>query len=368
MPYRADAASIRWIADSQSLAAAVAEWGGLIGLDTEFVRTDTFYPEPGIYQIAHAHGVDVLDPLSITDFTPFADVLKDPQVTKIMHACQEDAELIHHHLGVVLAGVFDTQFAQAFVSEDFSLSYARLVEQRLDIALSKHETRSNWRQRPLTDQQIEYAVEDVVYLHALYDALHAQLQTQGKLAWFDEEMTVRATYLAADPQVYYKNLKKAWGFRPAELARLKALCAWREMRAQSDNIPRNRVVWDDHLFRFARRAQLRGRDILQLLPKGVAQRYLEEILQAVADLNEDDVDPIPQPLTSRQGATVKTMRDAGLKLSSSQGMAPELLCRKRDLEELVRHHAMTGELSACFATWRKSLVGETYLAILNGAA
>ena len=207
MPCKADAASISWIDTDAELQAAAERWRehAVIGIDTEFQRTDTFFPLPGLYQVAAGERVYLLDPLAIKAWQPFVDCLVNPAVTKIMHACSEDLELIHHHLGVVPQNVFDTQLANAFQSTDYSTSYANLVEQLLGESLGKHETRSNWLRRPLSDKQLRYAWEDVAFLADLHSALVARLTELGRRAWFDELMAQRGEFARVAPEDYYKK-------------------------------------------------------------------------------------------------------------------------------------------------------------------
>ena len=128
MPYREEDISIYWIDSDEELARAVVSWSPVIALDTEFIRTNTFYPIPGLYQVASGANVFLLDPLTIENWEPFKRYLVDTDTRIIMHACLEDLELIYAHLQTVPSNVFDTQLANAYVSEDYSLSYARLVE------------------------------------------------------------------------------------------------------------------------------------------------------------------------------------------------------------------------------------------------
>ena len=365
MRYRDGARSVDWIASDADLRSACENLGSLIALDTEFIRTDTYYPVPGLYQIGTTDRVLLIDPQAVTQWDPLKVVLQDPGCTKIMHACLEDLELLYHHLGITLEKVFDTQYANAFVSGDFSLSYAALVDQILQVNLPKHETRSNWLKRPLSDDQVNYAIEDVVYLHALYDSLTEDLVRSSRLEWFHADMAARQVFKPVDPATYYRGLKKAWRLSPLELSYFQALCQWREETAQTENVPRNRVVWDEHLFTFATCDNLSQADLRASLPGSVARRYSQDILGTVAAAGAQAPDPLPPPLTSAQGSLVKVMRRAGLEQSDRLGIAPELLCRKRDLEECVRHHARHGALSETFSTWREPLVGNIYLQILE---
>ena len=359
-----------WVESNEQLAEVAALFTDTVAIDTEFVRTNTYYPMPGLYQVACGSRAYLLDPLKIDDWTPFRAVLEDPGVVKIMHACLEDLELIYHHLNCVLKNVFDTQYAQAFVSEHFSLSYANLVDVRLGHKVSKHETRSNWLQRPLTPEQLDYAVEDVLHLQPLYDGLIDELRNGDKLEWFREDMRLRETYSPQDPDRYYQLVKKAWQFNPRQLSRLKVLCAWRERKAQTLNVPRNRVVWDDHLYKFARADRLSTGFIYSVLPRAVARRYAEEVMSLVGPTEVesvgDEVVPLPKPLTSQQGGKVKALRSVGLELAETQGIAPELVCRRRDLEDCVRYHTNHGRLPEDLGSWRQVLVGDRYMQVLSG--
>ena len=359
---------VEWIADNQSLASAVALWQDHIALDTEFIRTNTYYPMPGLYQIATGEDVYLIDPLSIDDWQPFQDYLVDPSTTKIMHACLEDLELLHHHLGINPQNVFDTQYANAFLSADFSLSYGALVERAVGVELLKHETRSNWLQRPLSDEQVKYAVEDVTYLLAMYSALVSSLENLGRAAWFGADMLTRAVYEPGEPMQYYRNVKKAWQLSGPQLAVLQTLCAWRENTARVENVPRSRVIWDDHLFDFSRVEVLASNHVHQALPRGVARRYADLLVEYHRiGRSAQSPGPLPKPLTSAQGSTLKSLRAVARSKADSLGIAPELLARKRDLEACIRHHAERSELSPHYSTWRGELVGEPFLDVLEAS-
>ena len=182
MPYREEDTSIYWIDSDTELARAVESWGAIIALDTEFIRTNTFYPIPGLYQVASNSNIFLIDPLLIEEWQPFKDYLLDPETVKVLHACQEDLELIYAHLQIVPQNVVDTQLANAYVSENYSLSYAKLVEQNLGLQVDKQQTRSDWLQRPLSDDQLHYAVVDVEHLVAIFEQLQQQLYDKSRLS------------------------------------------------------------------------------------------------------------------------------------------------------------------------------------------
>lgn len=361
-------AAHQWIDSNEGLADAAACWGAVIGLDTEFQRTDTFHPIPGLYQLVADGEIWLIDPLAIDDWHPLTRALEDPATVKIMHSCSEDLELIAHHLEVRPANLFDTQIAYAFVSEHLSISYANLVNALLGLTLEKHQVRSDWLRRPLSQAQLSYACEDVASLPALHRLLSAQLEAKGRWHWFREDMALREAAPSIDPDRYYLGVKGAWRLKGAQLGALKALCAWRERQAMQEDRPRNRVVWDEHLLQFARSANLTTAQIEARLPRRLARRYGEALIAAHDEGPATSAEATPpRPLSGSQAARVKQLREIGLGRAASLGMAPELLSRRRDLEACLRHHSATGELSAPYQGWRGALVGTEFAAVLDAS-
>jgi len=366
MPCKGVAVSISWVATDAELSSAVAAWEGVIGLDTEFLRTNTFYPIPGLYQIISGQDVYLVDPLNIDDWRPLVDHLENPDYLVIMHACGEDLELMHHHFGASPQGVFDTQLAHAFVSTEFSTSYANLVSVTLNVTLDKHETRSNWLHRPLTEEQIRYAWEDVVHLPHVYESLSAKLEETGRTAWFRETMNVHGNYQPGNPDEYYRSVKKAWKLDGQTLAVLQSLAAWRERQAMSEDVPRGRVIWDEHLFTFAAMTELDESIVWETLPNPIARKYAGEIVE-YHSLGRT-ASPLPRlerPLTQAQGALSRSLREIARVHAQRHDFAQELLARKRDVEGCVRHFVATGELSSIYSGWRYDLVGAQFRELLE---
>jgi ribonuclease D len=367
MPCKAAEVSVEWVTSDGALADAAAQWRRVIGLDTEFQRTDTFFPLPGLYQVSSGDEVYFLDPLAITDFGPLLELLEDRRVTKIVHSCSEDLELLRHHFGAVPVGLFDTQLANAFLTPDYSVSFTRLVSERLGVDLEQHETRSNWLARPLTPEQVQYAWEDVHFLPPLYEALSSQLQAAGRMAWFRDEMDRRGRFQLNDPDTYYLSVKKGWRLPGPARARLQQLTAWRERQAMAEDRPRNRIVRDEHLLELALKEEIDDRDISGLMPPGVVRRYLDALLSAHQDgVNQQDHPPPAElPLGASDLTVVRELREVARACAERLGLAPELLARKREVEACLRHHEETGELSEAYRGWREPLVGEAFRTILG---
>ena len=182
-----------FVDDSAQFGALCRQWQGAesLALDTEFVRTRTFYSNIGLLQIADLDTCYLVDPLRISDWTEFSVLLADSRCCFVIHSCSEDLNLLFTALKVLPARVFDTQLAAAFLNMGYSLSYQSLVSELLGIDVVKDETRSDWLRRPLTDTQISYAAADVNYLLQLQALLEQQLQDKGGLEWFADECEPR---------------------------------------------------------------------------------------------------------------------------------------------------------------------------------
>ncbi len=228
----------------------------IIALDTEFLRVNTFFPKPGLFQINDGDAIVLVDPLTITDWQAFNAVLENPAIVKVFHACEEDIELLHHFLKIEPQSVFDTQIAAAFCGYDFCMGYQRLIKAMLDIELEKTSSRSDWMQRPLTEKQIHYAADDVRYLLPIYYELSAQMAARHLLPIMEEEyQAILANFKITEFDNAYMRIKEAWRLNPSQFQVLKVLAAWREKMMREKDLPRKRIATDDALMTLASRSQ-----------------------------------------------------------------------------------------------------------------
>ena len=218
------------ITDAAGLAGVASALGAhaAVGLDTEFMRERTYYAQLCLLQLA-APGVAVcVDTLAVTDLTPLRALAASPATTKIIHAARQDLEVLEPALGRV-APLFDTQVAAALCGFPAQVGYADLVREILGVDLHKSQTRTDWSRRPLTDAQIDYALDDVRHLDALRQALLGRLAQLGREAWLAEEMAALAEEpLATEPDRAWERLK---GIRELDEHRQRVarrLAAWRE--------------------------------------------------------------------------------------------------------------------------------------------
>lgn len=371
------AVEVCWVDDDRSLAQYCEQWRGeaFLVLDTEFVRTDTFYPIAGLIQINDGTGVYLIDPLAVTDWTPFAALLTDRRVIKVLHSCCEDLEVFKHLVGAIPEPLFDTQVAAAYLNLGFSLGYSRLVQALLQIDLHKSETRSDWLQRPLSQQQIHYAAEDVLHLAAVYRCLRDRL-TEEKIAWVLEDGTemVSQSSREVDPRETYRAVKLAWKLSSRQLAVLQALCAWREQQARLRDVPRNRILHEQTLCPLACIQPVslsRLADIDGLHPKTLRKdgETLLELIAAAVALPEDRCPAVlPEPLPVAASVLLKKLRGVAQAEAVRLDIAPELIARKKVLEALLRSGYPRGpyQLPESLQGWRRQVLGQKLLDCLNG--
>ena len=364
-------ASFSYIDDERAFAAAVARWRqiGAVAIDTEFIRTRTFFPIAALYQIATTDEVALLDPVRLTQWEEFRALLEDAAIVKVMHACSEDLEVFARHLDAKPAGLFDTQIAAGFLGTDFSPSYAALVRRYTGVEIGKHETRSDWLARPLREEQLHYAVADVEHLLTIHRAQTDELERLGRSQWCDEEMRERIGFTLLDPELCYRNLARAWRCDGRQLARLKALCAWRERYARERDLPRGRVVKDDALIELACAGSVDLDVLTRVLDAATVRRHGRDLLASLGAADQLPPNELPErlpaPLSGVETAAVRAMKTLGSERARALEMAEELLSRRRDLEACVRSVREIGELPANFRGWRWPLVGEAYAAMLK---
>ncbi|QIB53259.1 ribonuclease D [Pseudomonas sp. OIL-1] len=346
-----------------------------VAVDTEFVRTETFYPIAGLIQIGDGQHAYLIDPLAITEWAPLVELLGAPGVIKVFHSCSEDLEVFHHLCGVVPQPLFDTQLAAAYLGMDFSMGYSRLVKALLDIELAKDETRSDWLQRPLSPTQLQYAADDALHLAQIYELMAPRIDAAGLTSWLLSDTAEQGSHVGVlqDPDQAYRGIKQAWRLKPDELAILKLLAAWREREARQRDQARNRILRESAMVPIAQRQP----DSLQTLsriedmhPRSVrhdGEMVLELVRQGQAIPPSEWPQPLPEPLPPDANRLLKSLRKIGQRHAVKLNIAPELMLRKKVLEAIVRTgypagpYSLPDELNG----WRRELMGAELLDVAN---
>jgi ribonuclease D len=371
------------IESDEALRQVLAQGAGseAVIVDTEFMRRNTFYPQVALVQLCFAgEGGDsdtawLIDPLTIEDPTPLAELFTDPAVVKVLHSASEDMEVFQNWLGVLPQPLFDTQRAAAMVGRGFGLGYRALVQAICDIDLPKGETRSDWLQRPLTESQCEYAALDVTWLLPVWRELHKQCEQQGKQDWVLSDGRDAMGALGTAVTDYHKRIKTAWKLNPRQLGSLAAICDWREQTARSRDKPRSWIIDDKACLALARQDPQNWTELKAGvdLPAPAQRRYGEALLDVLAaqrTVPDDALPPaLPGPLDARQRDQVKKLRARVRAIAEELAMAPEILLQSKDYELLLRQ-AAGDALSAPvhWQGWRNDVVIGPLRRSLDGAA
>jgi ribonuclease D len=363
------------ITRTEDLAAACAKLAtaSFIAVDTEFMREQTFWPRLCLVQIAGGETEVLIDSMAPDiDLKPLFDLMVDETVLKVFHSARQDVEIVHHLAGVIPHPIFDTQVAAMVCGFGEAVSYSMLVKRLLGRNLDKSSRFTDWSRRPLSERQLTYALADVTYLRDLYPKLRAQLDQSERASWLNEEMAV-----LTDPATYELHPEHAWRRlkmrikTPKALAILMELAAWREREAQTQDIPRSRVLKDEALYDIAGQAPRSVEDLgsLRSLHNGFARSQRgRAVLEAVQRGRERDPATVPplqrgEPMPPEAQAVVDLLRVLLKATAGRHGVAPKLIATSEDLEQIARSDDAD---AAALRGWRRKLFGEDALALKRG--
>jgi ribonuclease D len=362
------------ITSNQALASACARLANhpFVTVDTEFLRETTYYPKLCVIQMASTDEAIVVDALSSAiDLTPVFNLMANEGVLKVFHAARQDIEIIWNLARLIPHPVFDTQIAAMVLGYGDSISYDQLVQRITGDTLDKSHRFTDWTRRPLSTEQITYAISDVTHLRDVYLALSADLQKRGRIEWVLEEMealTSPETY-RADPESAWQRLKTRVR-KPRELAVLMEVAAWREREAQLRDVPRGRVLKDDAIGDIATHAPTTAERLagLRSLPRGFERsKWGHDILEAVRRGLDVDHKTLPRLERSRSApngaATVELLKVLLRMTAERHAVAAKVIATVDDLERIAADD--TADVPA-LKGWRRELFGDKALALKEG--
>jgi ribonuclease D len=364
------------ITQPEELAACCATLAACpqIGFDTEFVGEDTYHPSLCLIQVATPEQLFLIDPLTTGPLDAFWQLVVDPARVVVVHAGREEVRLCRLATGQTPGNFFDLQLAAGLVGLAYPLGHGTLVNQVLRVQLSKGETLTEWRHRPLTPEQIQYAFDDVRYLLPLWRKLSARLKERDRTDWAREEFA-RLAQNAAPEEPDTERWRKLRGLGSLDRRRLavvRALYAWREETATRTNRPTRSIVRDDLIVEIARRNPARERDLQSV--RGLPRRDLEAIVKTVAEARSLPIEECPSVLGREQDPPQVTLVANVLTavlgdLCARLRLAPNLVASGNDVKCLVRARLSGRSLpsESLLATgWRAKHVLPDLLSILEG--
>ena len=362
------------ITTNQALNTIVKDYkrARFLAVDTEFIRERTYYPQLCLIQISDGVKAVAIDTLAKNlDLNPVWELMRNQKITKIFHAGSQDMEIFLHLMGELPRPIYDTQIAAMVCGLGDQVGYDKLVKSMLEHDIDKTSRFTDWSKRPLSNRQILYALDDVIYLAQLYPIMLKKLESEKRDHWLDEEYAKSndpATY-SVDPQLAWQKLKVR-NMRPAALLRLMHLAAWREIEAQTRNIPRNRVIRDETLIDLSG-SNPQDRDgfaNIRNFPGGKDGKLvapIQKILEKVASLPASSLPTHEkQRLAKRPPAAVMELLRVLLKhVTDENEIAPRLIASADELEALASDD--NAPIRA-LAGWRREIFGELALRLKRG--
>ncbi len=367
---------MRIVDSNAALADLIADLSGApyLALDTEFLRDQTYYPRLCLIQVACPGVEAIIDPLAPgLDLTPFYDLIRRPDIVKVLHAARQDIEIFCLQGGVIPDPLFDTQIAAMVCGFGDAASYETLARKVAKVEIDKSARFTDWSHRPLSKRQLEYALADVTHLRVVYDWMKAQLEKTGRTPWVAEEVAA-----LQDPALYRQDPQMAWKrLKPRStnkrfLGVLAALAAWREREAQARDIPRGRVLKDEALSEIAAHPPETAEALerIRSVPKGFANSRLgKSLMETIAQGLEA---PPPEGVLAENrerrrrdpSPAVVDLLKTLLRLKAEEAkVAPRLIATAEDIERLAANEddgvlALTG--------WRRAVYGDDALALRKG--
>ena len=342
----------------------------ILAIDTEFVRTRTLYPKLGLLQVCNGEHLALIDPVEIEDLTPFWQLLTDPKIIKVLHACSEDLEVFLHSGQCKPVNLIDSQIMMAFLGHGISIGYAAMVNHYLAIEIDKSESRTDWTARPLSESQLRYAEADVDYLYRIYPMLLNDLIAAGWLEAVEQEsqLMIERKFYPIHQTMLYTNVKLATRLNPAQLNRLKFLAIWRYQQAQQRDLPLGFVAKDHTLIGLAEynpksvgaMASIEGVEVNDIRRKGkVMLQVLAQAEEVAVTEHPKRIDRLDQHPTYKQAfKQVKTFLTA-VALEANIGM--ENLALITEINQYLSWHFQLNDINDTnvdlMLGWRKNILG-----------
>ena len=333
-----------------------------IGIDTEFLREKTYYPLLCLVQVHSEIGEWSIDTVKIDDLSSFADIIGNPAITKIFHSCRQDFEALNQRISTPVRNLYDTQLAASFIGCRDQISYAALVSDVTGVELEKTQTRTDWSARPLSDSQISYAIEDVRYLDRIRQYMNQQLQSLGRLDWYQQEcqrILDNPDYVI-DPAQAWRRLKGAAKIPVGNQPIARELAIWREQRAQKRDRPREWIVPTRAIIQIAtvKPDNLESLSRIDGMTHGMVRNAGQEILNILnkhpTETSTETIWSDYQPLDREQKSRCKIAMKRLRQIAEQQQISLSLLANRSDIESFILDNRIINLMQG----WRYEIAGK----------
>ena len=360
------------ITSRRKLSAMVADASAAdaYALDTEFHRERTYYPRLALVQIAWHDQLAVIDPLAVP-ITPLAKLL-DGEGLAVLHAAEQDLEVLYHECGTRPRRIFDTQIGAGFIGFS-SPSLATLHDRLLGVDLAKEARLSDWFQRPLPDHMLAYAAADVERLLEISDILQKELHARGRLEWAEEEcaLLLERADAGRSPETAWLRIKEVRRMEGRPRALAQAVARWREEYAARQNQPVRHILSDLGVAVVAQRmpksvAQLR--EIRGVEPRNLRKGADRDLLALLEEIREADLAVEPAGKTPKLDPALKPavslITSWAAQHAAQADLDPALVATRSDIEALLRGDPDCRALKG----WRAEIIAAPVQQLLEGTA
>ena len=342
-----------------------------IAIDTEFIREKTYYSRLCLLQVATVDHLACIDPLAIKDISALKKVLYNPAITKVWHAAHQDQEIFYNIFGEPPAPIFDSQPAAAVLGIGDQIGYAKLIEEFMGVSLAKTQSRTDWSRRPLSQQQLEYAIDDVRYLREAYPKIINRLKEQNRLDWLQSDFDRYTSIDTFKPKIdeMWKKVKGHQRLKPLQLTIVQALAGWREALAEKKDLPRKWIMSDDLIIDLALQQPANTHEMSEMrtIKSKQHSRYFNEWLACINNAKQlDESEWIRLPRFKKpnhnQAVLVDLLMVAIREQANVHNISAGLITSRKKIEKLV----MAGDTQLP-NDWRGALVNPIIKNILSGS-
>lgn len=352
---------------------------GIVAFDTEFVSEFTYRPELSLLQFAFNGKEVAVDPYEVSDLSPWWEIMTNDSTRVVVHGGREEVRFCRHFSGKKPQNLIDLQVAEGLRSRSFPISYTALVARVLNEKAGSKETRTDWRRRPLTQQQIKYALDDVKFVLKIWKIQEKELNDLGRITWGDAEF--QRMIDEVDSEFHRENWRRLSGLhklKPRELAITRELFEWRDKVAQEKDQPARRVLRDDLLIELARRKPTTTQDLIATrdLNRKNMFKLAPELIQRIAKAQQIPNDQLPQHIDNPNNQQNQDEQVIGKLLGialanrcAEMNVAQTLVGTAADLRQLVRYHVYkehSEEKPRLMVGWRAEVCGDLLTDVLDG--
>jgi ribonuclease D len=343
-----------------------------LALDTEFLREKTYYPKFCLLQIATPEWVACVDPIALPNLDQLFEAIYNPAIVKVFHSCRQDLEIFFQWTGTLPTPIFDTQVAAPLLGFQDNPGYAMLVSSLLSVNLNKAHTRADWSKRPLTEAEIEYAADDVIYLCQIYQLMVQKLTALGRIDWLKNdfaELTNPALY-TVEPEKAWFRIKGKNKLTGKQLSIIQTLAEWREKTAQAEDRPKSWLLRDELLFDLAKLQPETVQELANVrgINERAVSRYGKELCQLITAAKNRP----PLPLHEKDRSAKKTQQQEAILdiltalvrvRAEENALNPTILASRKDLEELLSNG---DDECPLLHGWRYTMAGKELVGLIKG--